>query len=278
MGQQTLKLGYSPCPNDTFIMGAIANELIPLPFRPKIILEDVETLNRWALEGILDVTKLSFYALGHVLETYALLHCGSALGRGCGPIIVAKKGTSIDKLTSSEVATPGGFTTARLLLQLYAGKELKTREMLFSSIMPAVARGEVDFGLVIHEGRFTYQNYGLDILLDLGNWWEQHTGQPIPLGGITIKRELGKNMARNVDQAIYESLLFAKKHRNKIMPYILSHAQEMTPSVVNDHISLYVNEFSLELGDRGKKAIETLLNKAYESGLINKPEYPVFAY
>ena len=271
-------MGYSPCPNDTFIMGALAANLVPLPFNLEIFLEDVETLNQWALEGILHVTKLSFYALGHALDKYALLYSGAALGRGCGPIIVGRRGSNINNLTSLKIATPGAFTTARLLLHLYAGKKLHTEDKLFSEIMPAVSRGEVDFGLVIHEGRFTYQDYGLDLLIDLGEWWEKQTGQPIPLGGIAIMRTLGHEAARELDQAIRKSLLFAQKNQHQIMPYILSHAQEMSVKVINDHISLYVNRFSLDLGQEGKKAIEVLFRKASEVGLIKKPEYSIFAY
>lgn len=278
MTQNVLKIGYSSCPNDTFIMGALANGLVKCPFKAEITLEDVETLNQWSIRGLLDVTKLSFCALGHVLDTYALLPSGAALGRGCGPVIVARKGTDIKDLSSSKVATPGTYTTARLLLQLFSGKDLNTVEMIFSEIMPAVARGDVEFGLVIHEGRFTYKQYGLEILLDLGQWWEDQTGHPIPLGGIAIKRELGTRPAREVGLAIRKSLLFAQENTDKIMPYILSHAQEMSLDVVNKHIALYVNEFSLELGDRGKSAVEALFAKASNIGIMDRPEKPIFAY
>lgn len=273
-----LTIGYSPCPNDTFIMAALAQRLVVAPCDFKPFLADVETLNQWALEKRLDVTKLSFMALGMVRNSYGLLSAGGALGRGCGPLVVARRGATLAGLDSGVVAAPGNLTTARLLLSLFCGRTPQFKQMIFSEVMPALARGDADFGLVIHEGRFTYANFGLEALLDLGVWWEQKTGLPLPLGGIAIRRDLGPEVARKVDESIRSSLLYATKQPDDIMGYVLSHAQEMDLDVVSRHIKLYVNPFSLDLGAEGQHAIETLFSTAEESGLLPPSSLPIMAY
>lgn len=274
----SLSIGYSTCPNDTFIFGALAKDEIETPFIFEPRLEDIETLNQLALTEELDVTKLSFPALGRVLSSYGLLNCGSALGRGCGPLVVARPGTDLSGLAQGRIAAPGEMTTARMLLSLHLGGEVAMEHMVFSDIMPAVAGGRADFGLIIHEGRFTYQDHGLVELLDLGKWWEAETGMPIPLGCIAIRRDLGMDMARGVDQAIRQSLMFAKSSPQVIEDYILGHAQETAPEIIAEHIRLYVNDFSLDLGEEGRAAIEALLTKAMEAKLIPEPSVPLMAY
>jgi len=274
----SLKIGYSPCPNDTFIMAALAENRLasPLIFEP--LLADVETLNQWALEDRLDVTKLSFMALGQVRNSYGLLSSGGALGWGCGPLLVARPGRTLAQLDHGAVASPGNLTTAALLLSLYLGKQPDFRHMVFSDIMPAVASGEADFGLIIHEGRFTLAAYGLEPLLDLGSWWEQETGRPIPLGGIAIRRDLGLELAQMVDQAIRSSLLDALGTPERTMSYVQSHAQEMDPDVVTQHIKLYVNSLSMDLSAEGQAAVDLLFSKAEGAGFLPHSSMPLMAY
>ena len=273
-----LRIGYSTCPNDTYIFAGLPGleDDSPVTFEP--VLSDVETLNDWALEKRLDITKLSFFAFGKVREQYALLHAGGALGRGCGPVIVARPGTSLRDLGNGMVAAPGDLTTARLLLTLYLKKEPRFKQMVFSEIMPAVHEGKADFGLVIHEGRFTYERHNLQILLDLGEWWEKETGFPIPLGGIAIRRELGGNMARAVDKCIRVSLDLAKSGSGRVIDYVMAHAQEMIPQVVQQHIDLYVNRFTEDLSEEGREAIRRLMDHGEKAGLIEPCSLPLMAY
>jgi 1,4-dihydroxy-6-naphthoate synthase len=274
---KALAIGYSTCPNDTFIFAELGYGAPgSLSFRP--VLADVETLNQWALEGRLEVTKVSFLALGRVRERYGLLYAGAALGHGCGPIVVGRPGTTLGELGRGVVAAPGELTTARLLLSLYLQREPSLRQMVFSEVMPAVARGEADFGLVIHEGRFTFRQYGLEILLDLGEWWESETGRPIPLGGIAIRRDLGWEVAVEADRAIRASLWAARSGSPRVMEYVLAHAQEMSPEVVQRHIDLYVNDFSFHLDRQGLEAVALLLGRAEEVGLVAKSLLPLMAY
>ena len=242
------------------------------------VLADVETLNEWAMEGRLEVTKISMYALGMVRDRYGLLHSGSALGRGCGPIVVSRPGMDPARLAHARVASPGRWTTAALLLGLYLGGPPRFLHMEFSQVMPWVARGEVDFGLVIHEGRFTFRNWGLEMLLDLGQWWEELTGKPIALGGIGIRRDLGEPLAREVDHAIRVSLERSRLGEPGTMEHVLAHAQEMSPDVVHKHIELYVTDFTMELGSEGVGAVERLLAMARHAGLIPESDNPLLAY
>jgi len=274
---KSLRIGYSTCPNDTYIFAELGGESsLSITFQP--VLADVETLNQWAREGRLEVTKLSFFALGWVRETYALLYAGAALGHGCGPVLVARPGTALGKLRRGVVAAPGELTTARLLLSLYLKREPILRQMVFSEVMPAVAGGDADFGLLIHEGRFTYREYGLELLLDLGEWWQSETGRAIPLGGIAIRRDLGYEVAVEVDRAIQASLAAARSGSPRVMEYVLAHAQEMSPEVVKQHINLYVNDFSFDLGLRGRQAVKLLFRRAREVGLVPASRLPRMAY
>lgn len=275
---RTLKLGYSTCPNDTFIMAALAQGRVDAPVKFETVLADVETLNQWAVEERLDVTKLSFMALGLVRNSYGLLGSGGALGRGCGPLVVARPGSNLRDLERGVVAAPGSLTTAGLLLGLFCGRPPIFKQMVFSDIMPAVAAGQADFGLVIHEGRFTYGAFGLEALLDLGSWWERETNLPIPLGGIAVRRSLGAEVARQVEHAVRDSLKMAMSAPDDVMSYVLKHAQEMDPKVVQQHIALYVNAFSEELADEGREAVAELFSRAEAAGIIPPSAVQVMAY
>ncbi|MEW6351720.1 MAG: 1,4-dihydroxy-6-naphthoate synthase [Thermodesulfobacteriota bacterium] len=274
----SLRIGYSPCPNDTFIMAALAQGRVETSLRFRIETADVEKLNEWALAARLEVTKLSFAALGRVRDRYALLHSGAALGRGCGPLVVSRAGTHLDALHEGIVASPGELTTAALLLALFHGEPLRFRHMLFSEIMPAVARGDADFGLVIHEGRFTFAEHGLDALVDLGAWWEEETGSPIPLGGIAVRRDIGQRIAREVDLAIARSLMMADPNSDETMRYVRSHAQEMDLEVIRQHIGLYVNSFTRDIGPEGEAAVAELFARGQRTGLIPRVNLPLLAY
>ncbi len=272
-----LTLGYSPCPNDTFIFDALIHRRIPLSdliFHER--LEDVETLNSLALKGILDLTKVSYHAFGHLRRDYALLRSGGALGRGCGPLVVASRPLYMEQLRHQKIAIPGELTTANLLLQLYGEGFEQIVPMPFDQIMTAVASDTVPAGVIIHESRFTYQNQGLHQVLDLGQWWEETTGKPIPLGGILVKRALGAPLIAEIDAALRCSIEFAFAHPETSRPYIKAHAQELSDAVINNHIGLYVNDFSLDLGEEGLDAVVALLTRAEKRGLIPSCDLPLF--
>ncbi|MGD8563088.1 MAG: 1,4-dihydroxy-6-naphthoate synthase [Desulfarculaceae bacterium] len=271
-----LTFGFSPCPNDTFSFHALIKGLVPCPgFRVRAHLADVEELNQRALQKEFELTKLSFHALGRVLDHYALLKAGSALGRGCGPLLVTRPGDMPQDLTQALVAVPGRLTTAHLLLSLYLGCKPRVEAMEFSQIMAAVAQGRIQAGLVIHEGRFTYQRLGLVSMVDLGQWWEEKTGLPIPLGCIAVRRDLGPEAAAVLEKAVAASVGWARSHPGDSQAYVLKHAQEMEPEVVRQHIELYVNDFSLDLGEEGLLAVEKMLELGRKSGLIPPSQSPL---
>jgi 1,4-dihydroxy-6-naphthoate synthase len=275
---QQLTLGYSPCPNDTFIFYGLVHGKIELPgLQIKERLEDVETLNQLALYSNLDLTKVSYHALGHLRQDYILLRSGGALGRGCGPLVVSREMQTMEQLRGKTIAIPGRLTTANLLLQLYAEGFDRVKEMPFHEIMTEVANGKVDAGVIIHESRFTYQEQGLNSILDLGQWWEVETGHPIPLGGILAKRSLGQERIRMIDRALRASVEYALEHPQQPKDYIRQHAQELSESVIENHINLYVNDFSVDLGELGIRAIETLLSRAEQRGIIPRCDLPLFA-
>jgi len=264
-----LSLGFSPCPNDTFMFYPLVHGLVGaggLGFKER--LEDVEMLNRLALDGALDVSKVSYHALGHIRDEYALLRSGSALGRGCGPLLVAKDGLDPAELHGKTIAVPGRYTTALLLLRLFGPRLVNFLVMPFHEIMDAVLRGDADAGLIIHESRFTYQGYGLHKLVDLGEWWEAETGLPIPLGGIVARRSLGDEHIRSIERALRDGVAYSRQHPTQAAHYIRQHAQEISEEVCAAHIGLYVNEFSVELGDEGVKAIQCLMQRAEEAGIV----------
>ena len=265
-----LSLGFSPCPNDTFIFYGLVHGRIELPgeILATPVLADVEQLNQWALAGKLDVTKLSFHALGHVLDEYCMLNAGSALGRGCGPLLVAGSFLPIKKLPEMTIAIPGKMTTAALLLQMFLPDCHHLVEMRFDRIMGAVSSGEVDAGVIIHESRFTYQDEGLTCLQDLGRWWEESTGLPIPLGCIAARRSLGGDRIKAIGRAIRASVEYSYTHRDVCLPYIRSRSQELEPDIVWNHINLYVNDFSKDLGKEGVAAVKAFLQRGREAGVL----------
>src|SRR4030066_999703 len=264
---KSLTLGYSPCPNDTFIFYALVHDKIDtknLKFNE--ILLDVETLNQKALLTELDLTKISYHAFGHMRKNYCLLKAGGALGKDCGPLVIAKNEYTMEELRGKKIAIPGKLTTAYLLLQLYNPDfRLQTSDLLempFDKIIDAVAKEEVDAGLIIHESRFTYHSYGLKQIVDLGEWWEKQTGHLIPLGGIIAKRSLGEGLNKKINKTIKSSIEYAFSNRSEPMDYIKKHSQELSDEVINQHINLYVNNYSLDVGQDGEKAVIALLSRA----------------
>jgi 1,4-dihydroxy-6-naphthoate synthase len=254
-----LTIGFSPCPNDTFIFDALVNKKIDgegLEF--EVVLEDVETLNRWALEERLDCTKLSYGVLPLVLNNYVLLNSGSALGKGVGPILISNGEYKISNIEAGTIAIPGEHTTAHLLFSL-AYPEAKNKIFLRYDAIEDFVLENKGLGVIIHENRFTYEAKGLKKITDLGDYWEQQTGQPIPLGGIVVKREMDKAVQTKVDRLIKKSIEYAFSKYPMLNDYIRTHSQEMSEAVMRKHIDLYVNNYSLHLGEDGKKAIEQLL-------------------
>ena len=278
MRTDALTLGFSPCPNDTFMFYPLVHGLIDtagLTFRER--LEDVETLNKLALAGELDVTKVSYHALGHIRDQYALLRSGSALGRGCGPLLVARNDIDQTNLRGRKIAVPGQYTTALLLLRLLDPRLENFIVKPFNEIIEVVQTGQADAGLIIHESRFTYQEAGLHKLVDLGEWWEGETGLPIPLGGIVVRRSLGVETIAIIERALRAGVIYARSHPAEAAGYIREHAQEMSDEVCAAHIRLYVNDFSAELGEEGERAIDCLLKRAENSGIIPRSAQGLFA-
>ncbi len=268
-----LSIGFSPCPNDTFIFCGLVNGMIPLAgwsLEPAI-LEDVETLNQWAMQGRLDITKLSFHAMGHVLEDYVLLNAGAALGRGCGPLLVAGRKVDPHAFADLTVAIPGEYTTAAMLLKLYAPAWKNILILRFDEIMEAIESGRVDCGVIIHESRFTYKGRGLELITDLGAWWETISGHPIPLGGIVARRSLGRDLIVKIDRAVKSSIQWARQNTLSCRTYINEYAQELDASVINEHIGLYVNDFSENLGGEGVAAVDFFLHRGRQAGIL--PEF-----
>jgi len=271
MGNTPFSLAFSTCPNDTFLFHAMVHGLVPLHgLSYSVFMDDVESLNHQAGQGVYQVSKLSFAAIGHLLDTYGLLRSGAALGRGCGPLVVARKGTGRKNLSSARIAVPGLRTTANLLLGLFTEGKADVTPMVFDRIMPAVACGDYDFGVIIHEGRFTYPSYGLELIEDLGAWWESETGLPIPLGGIAVRRDLSRDISGLIESTISESVRYGFENPQASKPYVKKHAQELADDVIRQHIDLYVNEFTVNLGDEGEKAVASFLDRARKHGLMKQ--------
>lgn len=265
-----LLLGISPCPNDTFIFHALVHGLVPDAPEVDVNYADIDVLNTMAAKQELDVVKVSYGALPWLLNDYALLSSGGALGRGCGPLLLTAQDRKPQELEGARVVVPGERTTAYLLLRLWAQDTTDLGEidvLPFDQIMPAVRDGRYEAGLVIHEARFTYPSYGLQQVVDLGQWWEETTGLPIPLGAIVAQRTLGASAIADIDDAIRRSVEHAWAHPEQTRDYVMAHAQEMDPAVADAHIALYVNEFSRDLGDEGRAAVEELLARAAAAGL-----------
>lgn len=272
-----LSLGFSPCPNDTFIFDAMLRGKVDtegLEF--EVIMEDVEALNRRAFAGGIDITKLSYHAFAHLAGRYALLDAGSALGNNCGPLLVARQPLSSQQIEAGPIAIPGKMTTANFLLSLaYPAAQNKT-ETLFSDIEDAVLRCEAVAGLIIHENRFTYQQKGLIKLIDLGEYWETTTRLPIPLGGIVVRKDLPLEIQNKINRVMRRSVEYAFEHPADVMPFVRAHAQAMDEAVMRAHIDLYVTKFTINLGPEGRKAAEAMFKMAAEKGLI--PALPSAIY
>jgi 1,4-dihydroxy-6-naphthoate synthase len=274
----TLTLGFSPCPNDTFIFDALVNKKIDtegLDF--EVHLEDVETLNQWAMQGRLDASKISYGVLPLVSEKYHLLDAGGALGKGVGPLLIASHPIAEADIPHCTIAIPGQRTTAHLLFSL-AYPEARNKEfMIFSSIEEAVLSGKVDCGVIIHENRFTYQKKGLVKLADLGEFWEATTGAPIPLGGILLRKDHDPTLAQKVNGLIRKSLEYAFARYPQLPDYVKQHSQEMEEQVMRQHIDLYVNDYSLSLGEDGRRAVDTFMKTYAKVHGIPAPQLPFFA-
>ncbi|WP_423833448.1 1,4-dihydroxy-6-naphthoate synthase [Streptomyces manipurensis] len=268
---EPLRIAYSPCPNDTFVFDAWAHGRVPGAPALDVTFADIDVTNGMAERGELDVLKVSYAVLPWVLEEYALLPCGGALGRGCGPLVLTRE-PGLD-LAGRTVAVPSERSTAYLLFRLWAADVLpdgvgKVVVLPFHEIMPAVRDGRVDAGLVIHEARFTYQDYGLHCLADMGEHWESTTGLPIPLGAIIARRSLGAERLRALAASAHASVRMAWDDPQASRPYVRAHAQELDPAVADQHIGLYVNEFTADLGEAGYAAVRGLLTRAAAEGLV----------
>jgi len=274
-----LSLGASPCPNDCFIFDAIVNRRIDLEgLEFELRLDDVEALNRSAFAGETDVTKLSYHAYAYCVDAYVALDAGSALGRNCGPLLISKRPVPAGEVEAGalRIAIPGKYTTANFLLGFAFPAARDKTELMFSEIEGALIDGRFDAGLIIHENRFTYQAKGLRKIVDLGEYWESKTGAPIPLGGIVIKRSFPEELKQAVNRIIRRSVEYAFANREASLPFVRAHAQEISEAVMYQHIDLYVNEYSIDLGADGRRAIEILFNRAAETGAIPPISEPLF--
>jgi len=274
-----LTLAFSPCPNDCFMFDALVHRRIDLEgLEFDVRLADVEALNKAAFAGDVDITKLSYHAYAYCARDYVLLDAGSALGRNCGPLLISKRPISPEEVASGalRIAIPGRYTTANFLLGLAFPDARNTTELLFSDIEGAVLDGRVDAGLIIHENRFTYAAKGLKRIVDLGEFWERETGAPIPLGGIVIRRSLPDAIKQTVSRLVRRSIEYAFAHRDASLPYVREHAQEMSAEVMYQHIDLYVNDYSIDLGPDGRRAVELLFKKARTVGVVPPIEQPLF--
>lgn len=273
---RTLGLGFSPCPNDTFMFHALVHGRVPVEGAQfQVHMDDIEALNRRALGEAsaprLPITKVSASALSFLAKDYAVLRAGAALGRGVGPLVVARPDrgfSSLADLRGKRVAVPGLRTTAYLLLSLFAPSDVAIEVVRFDLIMPRVAAGEFDAGLIIHESRFTYPDHGLACLADVGELWEKDTGLPLPLGLIVAKRDLGPELVGRIERGISASVKYAYDHPEESKPYIRAHSQELSDEVCRKHIELYVNERSIDIGDEGRLAVDTLLARGAAVGLL----------
>ena len=255
----TLRFGFTPCPNDAFAFHALVHGLVPAPFEVEPVLCDIEDLNRRAGVAELQLTKLSFGAAAAAGDRYRLLRSGAALGRGVGPLVVAREAGSLEEAAAGRIAVPGRETTAFLLLRLAAPALGDVVELRYDRILDAVAAGAADAGLIIHESRFTYTELGLVAVADLGEWWEGETGLPVPLAGIFSRSDLEPELVEEAEAAIRASVEYAFAHPDASRDYVRAHSQEMSDEVCDAHIALYVNEFSIDLGDEGAAAIDRLV-------------------
>ena len=270
-------LAISPCPNDTFSFYGLLHGKTSFAEEIRCEFKDIEALNQSCIQARFDFCKISFHAFLRLSHSHWMLDSGAALGFGCGPLIVVKNGSEAGSLSRMKIAVPGENTTAYLLLRLYAGSQLDTVEMPFDRILSSVANGEVDAGLIIHESRFTYQEYGLSEMADLGAWWEKQSGHAIPLGGIVASRTLEPNRIHAFQQALKDSIDFAWNHQDEVLPFMREHAQEMDLEIMMRHVELYVNQFTRSLGQSGRASIHALMKASLGLGaFVPDAKRPLF--
>ena len=268
----TIRVGHSPDPDDAFMFYALAHDEIDTGrFRFVHELQDIETLNRRALKGELEVTAVSLHAYAFLQDKYALLPTGCSMGDKYGPMVVARKPLTIDDLKKIKIAVPGTMTTAFLTLRLLLPEGFEYEVVPFDQIIPAVASGKFDAGLIIHEGQLTFQNQGLHLVVDLGVWWQEKTGLPLPLGGNVVRRDLGADNIREISRLIKESIRYSLAHRQDALQYALKYARDMDMSLADKFVGMYVNEWTLDYGPRGREAVQKLLSEGHRIGVIPKP-------
>ncbi len=269
---QLIRVGHSPDPDDAFMFYALAKDKLDTGgLRFEHQLQDIETLNRRALAGELEVTAISIHAYAHLLEKYALLPSGCSMGDRYGPMVIAREPLSIEQLKQTTIAVPGTMTTAFLTLRLLLKQEFPYTVMPFDEIIPAVASGKVAAGLIIHEGQLTYQNQGLKLIIDLGVWWQEQTGLPLPLGGNVVRRDLGAKTMHEISRLLKASIQYSLDHRSEALDYALRYARDMDKELADRFVGMYVNEWTLDYGERGRQAVRRLLEEAHRHGIIARP-------
>jgi 1,4-dihydroxy-6-naphthoate synthase len=266
----TIRVGHSPDSDDAFMFYALTHDKLDNPLGLRFVhqLEDIETLNRRALNGELEVSAVSIHAFAHLADKYALLASGSSMGDRYGPMLITREPASLDDVRGKTIAIPGTLTTAYLALQLCLGKGVKTTMMPFDQILPAVAEGKVDVGLIIHEGQLYFEAKGLHKVVDLGQWWFETTGLPLPLGGNVVRKDLGDDLIREVARLLKASIQYALDHRQEALDYALKYARDLDPKLADRFVGMYVNEWTVDYGPRGREAVRTLLDRAADAGLI----------
>jgi 1,4-dihydroxy-6-naphthoate synthase len=272
MNKRLITVGHSPDPDDAFMFYALAHDKIDtgdLMFRHE--LQDIETLNRRALKGELDVSAVSIHAYAFLLETYALLPSGCSMGDRYGPMVIARKPMTVRDLSKVRIAVPGTMTTAFLTLRLLLPQAFAYEIIPFDEIIPAVASGKFDAGLIIHEGQLTFQNQGLYLIVDMGIWWQERTGLPLPLGGNVVRRDLGIETIRTISRLIKESIRYSLNHRQDALTYALKYARDMDRDLADRFVGMYVNDWTLDYGARGRAAVAKLLDEAHRAGVIPEP-------
>jgi len=272
MSQRLITVGHSPDPDDAFMFYALAHDKLDtgdLRFRHE--LQDIETLNRRALRGELEVTAVSIHAYAHLLDRYALLPSGCSMGDRYGPMVVARRPMSIAKLASARIAVPGTLTTAFLTLRLLLPQGFTYEVVPFDKILSAVAEEHFDAGLIIHEGQLTFQNQGLHLIVDLGVWWQERTGLPLPLGGNVVRRDLGPATIKDISRLLKESIRYSLAHRDDALNYALQYARDMDRKLADQFVGMYVNDWTLDYGPRGREAVRRLLEEGHRAGVIPSP-------
>jgi 1,4-dihydroxy-6-naphthoate synthase len=270
--KRTIRVGHSPDPDDAFMFHALANDKIDTgDLRFVHELQDIETLNRRAMRGELEVSAVSIHAYAYLLDKYALLPTGCSMGDRYGPMVVARRPMTVEDLKAVKIAVPGTMTTAFLTLRLLLPGGFQYDVIPFDQIIPAVASGKYDAGLIIHEGQLTFQNQGLHLVVDLGVWWQEKTGLPLPLGGNVVRRDLGPELMHRVSEYIKESIRYSLEHRQEALQYALKYARDMDVSLADRFVGMYVNDWTLDYGPRGREAVRRLLDEGHKAGIIPKP-------